>query len=108
MYRITVTYGHPADQAAFDAHYDSVHQPLAAALPGLRAFTTCRAEALPGDPEPGHYLQAQLDFDDRDAALAAFGSPAGQAAGADVATFATGGATLTGGEVADRLAGVGA
>lgn len=105
MHRITVTYGHPADQTAFDTHYATVHRPLAAALPGLRVFTTCRAEPMPGDPAPEWYLQAQLEFDDRDAALAAFASEAGRAAGADVATFATGGATLVGGEVTDLLAG---
>ena len=96
MYRITVTYGQPADSEAFDRHYEQVHAPLAAQLPGLRSFTTLKGEALDDAASPW-YFQANLYFADKDSALAALGSETGQAAGADIANFATGGATLAGG-----------
>jgi len=46
-----------------------------------------------GSPAPFYYL-AELSFEDADELQAAMGSPEGQAAGADVANFATGGSTL--------------
>jgi uncharacterized protein (TIGR02118 family) len=47
----------------------------------------------PGGPAPYHLI-ATLTFDDAAAIQAAFASPEGQAAGADVQTFATGGADM--------------
>lgn len=96
MYRITVTYGQPTDPKAFDSHYEKVHAPLALAMPGLRNFTATQGESLDGGDSPW-YFQANLYFEDKEAALAALGSEAGQAAGADIAGFASGGATLAGG-----------
>ena len=46
-----------------------------------------------GSPAPFYFL-AELSFDDMDALQAALASEEGQAAAADVATFASGGATL--------------
>ena len=96
MYRITVTYGQPTDPTAFDHHYEKVHAPLALEMPGLQNFTTTQGESLDGGDAPW-YFQAILYFVDKDAALAALGSEAGMAAGADIGGFATGGATLAGG-----------
>lgn len=93
VHRLVVNYGQPADPAAFDAHYRDVHAPLARQLPGLVRFTTGHAQ--PMDPaQPGPYLVAELDFDSEQAMGKAFASPEGQAAAADVGTFASGGASM--------------
>lgn len=46
-----------------------------------------------GSPAP-YYLIAELCFEDIDELPASMASPEGEAAGGDVANFATGGATL--------------
>lgn len=96
MYRITVTYAQPEDPAAFDRYYAETHTNLALAMPGLISFTTIKAESLDAEPTPW-YFQANLYFADQEAALAALGSDAGRAAGEDIGNFATGGATIAGG-----------
>ncbi|OJG06106.1 EthD protein [Pseudonocardia autotrophica] len=94
MYLVTLTYGHPTDPAAFDKHYQDEHLPLASKIPGVQAFAGGKCESLDGQPAAA-YLQAVLTFADRETAGAALGSAEGQAAAADIATFATGGATMT-------------
>lgn len=93
MHVLTVCYGHPADPAAFDAHYTSTHVPLVDKLPGLASFTHRHCASLDASPPP-YYLIAELSFASQDALGAAMSSPEGQVAGADVANFATGGVTM--------------
>ncbi|MGH9055091.1 MAG: EthD family reductase [Acidimicrobiales bacterium] len=94
MVKLTVLYGSPTDPAAFDKYYTETHIPLGEALPGLRRFEVSKVSGTPdGSPAPYH-LQADLYFDDATAVKAAFESSEGRAAGADVANFATGGATM--------------
>lgn len=99
-HRLLVTYGRPTDPDAFDAHYRDVHAGLARAIPGLVAFTTGRAASLEGT-QPDAYWVAELDFASEEEMTAGMASEAGRAAGADVPTFATGGATLVHFEVQD-------
>ena len=94
MAKLVVTYGTPADPAAFDTYYHEQHVPLAKAMPGLREYRVSSGPiATPAGPADA-YLIATLDFDDMAALGAALASPEGQAAAADVGNFATGGATL--------------
>lgn len=94
MVKLVVAYGPPEDPAAFDTHYSSTHRPLVDKIPNLRRFEAGKVLGTPdGTPAPYYYI-AQLYFEDADELQAAMGSPEGQAAGADVATFASGGATL--------------
>ncbi len=93
MHILTVAYGHPTDPAAFDAHYEQTHRGLAEKMPGLKAFTALKCASLDGTPPP-YYLMAQLTFDSEADLGAGLGSAEGQAAAADVATFADGGATM--------------
>ncbi|MEJ8281927.1 EthD family reductase [Pseudonocardia spirodelae] len=93
MHVLTVAYGHPSDPAAFDRYYETVHQPLAAAVPGVRAIRVLHCAGLDGTPAPYH-LVAELTFDSADAVQAGLASPQGQAAAGDLANFADGGATL--------------
>ena len=93
MHRLVVSYGHPTDPAAFDAHYRDVHAPLALAQPGLIGFTYGHAKPL--DPrQEVPYFVAELDFESEESMNASLASPEGRTAGKDVANFATGGVTF--------------
>ena len=94
MYQITVLYAHPADVAAFDKHYDEVHAPLAAAIPGLQRYTVTRPVPGPDGSPPAHHLVAVLEFEDAAATAAGMGGPEGKAATDDLANFAQAGVTL--------------
>lgn len=94
MASLIVLYKTPADAAAFADHYHSHHIPLAQMLPGLRSYQVSDGPVMtPAGPSDVHMV-ATLRFDDMAAIQAAFASPQGQAAAADVATFATGGAEM--------------
>jgi uncharacterized protein (TIGR02118 family) len=94
MVKLVVLYGAPEDPAAFDAHYAGTHVPLAEKIPNLRRFEAGRVLGTPdGGPAP-YYFQAELWFDSAEDMAAAMSSPEGQSTGADVANFATGGATM--------------
>src|SRR3954447_4685113 len=94
MVKLVVAYGTPDDAAAFDAYYAGTHAPLAEKIPNLRRFEHGKVLGSPdGAPAP-YYFLAELYFDSADDLQAGMGSPEGQAAGGDVANFATGGVTL--------------
>lgn len=94
MVKLVVAYGHPQDPEAFNRHYTETHVPLAQKIPDLRRFEYGPVLGTPdGAQAPYHYL-AELWFDDAEQLQAAMSSPEGEAAAADVASFATGGATL--------------
>ena len=98
MVKLVVTYGQPQDPAAFDRHYAETHVPLVHKIPNLRRFEAGKILGTPdGTPAPFYYM-ALLYFDSPEEMEAAMGSAEGQAAGADVGEFATGGATLMIGE----------
>lgn len=101
-YQLTVLYHQPDDVAAFDRHYTENHAPLALKIPDLLSYTTSTPAAGPDGERPEH-LVAVLTFKDADAFGAAMASAEGQAAVADVGTFATGGATMLTGEVTTYL-----
>jgi uncharacterized protein (TIGR02118 family) len=94
MARLVVLYRTPKDPAAFDKHYFAVQVPIAKKIPGLRKYEVSRG--LIGSPAGASnlHLIATLHFDDLKAVQDAFASPEGQAAAADVATFATGGVDM--------------
>ena len=94
MARLVVMYRTPKDAGAFDKHYFERHVPLAKKIPGVRKYEVSRGPvASPTGPSAFHLI-ATLHFDDMAAIKAAFASPQGQAAAADVASFATGGADM--------------
>ena len=94
MANLVVIYGKPADPDAFDAYYRDHHIPLAKKIPGIRSYTVSRGGVgTPVGPAAAHLI-ATLEFDDMAAIQAAFASPEGQAAAADVQSFATGGAEM--------------
>lgn len=94
MALLVVMYKTPHDAAAFDKHYFEKHIPLAKKIPGLRKYEVSRgAVATPAGPS-NYHLVALLHYDDVAAIQKAFASAEGQAAVADVQTFATGGADI--------------
>lgn len=93
--KLTVLYTPPTDVDAFEAHYLSVHMPLAAAIPGLQRAETSVCVATPdGSPVPFHRI-AELYFDSPEALQAGFATDEGRKAGADAAELAA----RTGGSV---------
>lgn len=94
MVKLVVGYGQPQDPAAFDEHYVGTHIPLVEKIPNLQRFESGKIVGTPDGSAPPFYYLAELWFDDVEQLQGAMGSPEGEAAGADVGTFATGGATL--------------
>jgi uncharacterized protein (TIGR02118 family) len=94
MARLLVMYKTPRDAAAFDRHYAEKHIPLAKKIPGVKKYEVSKGPvATPAGPS-GYHLAAVLQFDDMGAIQKAFASAEGQAAVADVQTFATGGVDI--------------
>ena len=94
MVKLVVCYGQPEDSASFDRHYAETHVPLVHKIPNLRRFEAGKVLGTPdGAPAPYYYI-AELSFDSAEELQAAMGSAEGEAAGADVGEFATGGVTL--------------
>ncbi len=93
MAQILVLYNTPSDAAAFDRYYHEIHIPLAKKIPGLRAYSISSGpvQALAGTAP---HLVAVLEFDSMPDISPALSSPEGQAIAADLANFASGGATI--------------
>lgn len=94
MVKLVVLYGPPADAAAFDEYYASTHVPIAAKLQGVKRFEAAHVVATPDGSAPPYHLIAELYFDSPEELQATMGSAEGQAVSADLANFATGGATF--------------
>jgi len=92
MVKLVVLYGHPSDPASFDDYFASVHMPLAETIPGVVDITYGHVASVEDTAAP-YYLAAEVTFDSLDDLRAGMSSPQGQATAADVAEFATGGAT---------------
>ena len=89
--KLTVVYDNPKDPEAFEAHYTSVHVPLAMKIPGVKRAEL--AKVFPkedGSPTPA-YRTADFYFDDYKSACDALATPEGQAAAGDAVQLATGG-----------------
>ena len=93
MTQLIVLYNTPRDPAAFESYYQQTHIPIAKKIPGLRSYSVSNGsvQALAGTAP---HLIATLAFDSMADLQSALASAEGQAAAADVANFATGGATL--------------
>jgi uncharacterized protein (TIGR02118 family) len=94
MARLVVMYRTPKDTVAFDDYYFKTHVPIAKKIPGLRKYEVSQGPVVTPAGLSGFHLIATLHFDDLAAIQRAFASSEGQAAAADVQTFATGGADM--------------
>lgn len=77
MIKLVVTWSRPADEEGFEAHYRTVHLPLARMLPNALSFETMRMTK--GDI----YRMAQLGFVDSIDMRTAMSSSQGAALAAD-------------------------
>lgn len=91
MYRLTVLYGHPQDEVAFDRYYHEVHIPIAKSMKGLKGWTIGKCESATPGEKPPYYMIVGLFADTRADLEAILASPEGQVTVADVPNFATGG-----------------
>src|SRR6266853_5796520 len=94
MARLVAMYRTPKDAVAFDKYYFGTHVPIAKKIPGLRKYEVSQGPVATPAGLSGFHLIATLHFDDMAAVQRAFASPEGQAAAADVQTFATGGVDM--------------
>jgi uncharacterized protein (TIGR02118 family) len=86
MHKLVVLYTPPADKDKFRSYYTSTHLPLAAKLPGLRAYRYGFDLAPPAGDSP-YWAMFEAEFDDINARSAAMSSPEGQAVAADVPNY---------------------
>lgn len=99
MVKVTVLYGHPADADAFESYYAATHTPIAQKMPGVARWELTRFQPGPDGAKPAFYRMAELYFPSREQMQATLASPEGQATVADLANFASGGATMLVGAV---------
>jgi uncharacterized protein (TIGR02118 family) len=92
MFKLTVLYNHPTDPAAFEKYYREVHIPMAAKVPHVLRCELTKFEPGPDGSKPAFYRTAEFHFATAEHRLTALTSPEGQAAAADLAHFADGGA----------------
>lgn len=90
---IQVLYNHPTDVAAFQDYLFNVHVPLARKVPGVKEIVA--HIGLTGmDQSPGEvYMIGTVVFSTQEDLQSGLASDEGQAAYADLSTFATGGFT---------------
>lgn len=94
MVKITVLYGNPQDPRAFEKYYAQTHLPLAAQVSGVSRIELSKIVGTPAGMNPPYYRMAELWFDSQEQMEATMASPEAKAAVADIANFATGGATV--------------
>jgi uncharacterized protein (TIGR02118 family) len=87
MHKLVVMYPPPADKEKFRSYYESTHLPLAAKLPGLRAYRYAFNLEAPAGDSP-YWCIFEADFDDVAAMGASMQSEQGGAVAADVANYA--------------------
>lgn len=86
--KLTVLYSPPAQREEFDAHYTSVHVPLALELPDLVKAETSVVVATPdGSPAPYHRI-ADLYWADAETMNASLGSEQGRRTAQDAREIA--------------------
>ncbi len=94
MIRLTVLYGHPDDPQEFDRYYRDVHIPIAKKMQGLKGWTIGKCQSATAGEPAAYYMIVGLYADSRSDMEAILETAEGRATIADVANFATGGATF--------------
>ena len=87
MHKLVVLYSPPADTDKFRSYYEGTHLPLAAQLPGLRAYRYAFNLEAPAGDSP-YWCVFEADFDDAAALGASMQSEQGAKVAADVANYA--------------------
>ncbi|GAA0313364.1 hypothetical protein GCM10009087_24470 [Sphingomonas oligophenolica] len=88
--KLLILYDQPEDEAAWLAHYETVHMPIARSIPGLQKAVINRVDAnLLGGSSP-YFVITELHFGNQAAFDLAMASPENRAAGKDAMAFAKG------------------
>jgi uncharacterized protein (TIGR02118 family) len=86
---VVVLYRKPGTtRADFRQYLESVHGPMAEAIPGLRRYVQSHVVEDPSRADPGWDALVELYWDDRDAMERGWASPEGERATADLEAFA--------------------
>lgn len=95
MAKLVILYGHPADPAAFEDYYASHHLPYAGEhMPNVRGAQNMRVISTAEGGTAAYYRVSELTYDSVEDLRAGITSEGGRSTIADLANFATGGATL--------------
>ncbi len=94
MHKFVVLYNQPEDPEHFRSYYETTHIPLAAGLPGLKAWRYTFDVSSPGQSDPPYFCIFEGEFDSAEAMGEAMSGEYGQKVGADVPNYASGGATI--------------
>jgi uncharacterized protein (TIGR02118 family) len=94
MHKFVVLYNQPDDPEHFRSYYESTHIPLAAGLPGMKAWRYTFDVSSPGQEDPPYFCIFEGEFDSAEALGEAMSGEYGQKVGADVPNYASGGATI--------------
>lgn len=94
MNKVTLLYGHPKDPDAFEKYYKETHLPIASKMKGVTKLELTKFLSAPDGGMAAYYRMAELYFSSPSEMEQTLGSPAGQAAVADLPNFATGGVTV--------------
>jgi uncharacterized protein (TIGR02118 family) len=103
MLKATVLYGHPTDSEAFEKYYAETHTPLALKINGMVKMELTKFISAPDGGKAAYYRMAELYFAGPAEMQQSMSSPEGQATAADLANFATGGATMIIGTVENQF-----
>lgn len=93
--KIVIVYGHPEDADAFESYFLEHHVPLARGLPLYTSIESALAVSGAEGEEASFHRVSTVTFNSEADLVASLASEAGQAIYADIANFATGGATAT-------------
>jgi uncharacterized protein (TIGR02118 family) len=85
MVKLSILFRQPADEMAFESHYN-YSLALLEKLPGLRRRQACLVFGSPSGKSPFHRI-LELYFDDNNALDVALRSPEGQEAGATLMKY---------------------
>ncbi len=101
MIKLTVLYGHPTDEQAFEDYYANTHTPIAVKMTGFTRAELTKSFPSPDGSKAAYHRMAEFWFESPEALQATMASPEGQATSADLSNFATGGVTFMVGAVSD-------
>ena len=87
MYKLIAIYKIPSDIESFNKHYQDVHTPLAAKVPGLKELRVSKIDGTPRGASDLHMI-AEMVFDDKTSFGEAMKTKENMEAGKDLMGFA--------------------
>jgi uncharacterized protein (TIGR02118 family) len=87
MVKLIALYRNPVNIEEFEKHYNEVHMPLVAKIPGLLKTEQAKLKGFPGQ-EVKYFMATEMYFESLDSLNAGMASPEGKASGRDLMNFA--------------------